>query len=111
MKNYNMNQIMLDIPTAYEPDKNHVAHYINELVEDMDVTIFYTTGRPLEYDPPIMNETSFYSQYTRGVRSGRRIAEFRPRNIIAMWLTQEAQAIISHKLNRFRVSDLSGSHD
>ena len=28
-KNYSMNQLMLDIPTAYEPEENHPAYQIN----------------------------------------------------------------------------------
>lgn len=105
MKNYNMNQIMLDIPTAYEPSKNHVAHYINELVESMNTNIFYKTGRPVEYDPRLMMKLVLFA-YTRGIRSGRRIEEFAQENIVAMWLTQEA--VPSYRtINRFRISDLS----
>lgn len=105
MKNYNINQTVLDIPTSYVPVENHVAHYINELVEAMDVNIFYTTGRPLEYDPRLMMKLVLFA-YTRNVRSGRRIAEFAEENIAAMWLTQEAYPSY-RTINRFRVSDLS----
>lgn len=96
---------MLDIPTAYEPSKKYVAHYINELVESMDTNIFYKTGRPVEYDPRLMMKLVLFA-YTRGIRSGRRIEEFAQENIVAMWLTQEA--VPSYRtINRFRISDLS----
>ncbi|MGG7602840.1 hypothetical protein [Weissella cibaria] len=42
-----MNQLMLDIPTAYEPEENHPAYQINQLVESLDFTDEYTTDDTL----------------------------------------------------------------
>lgn len=32
-----MNQLSLNIPTAYEPELNHPARYINQLVEGLAI--------------------------------------------------------------------------
>ena len=44
-KCYSMNQLMLDIPTVYESEENYPAYQINQLVESLDFTDKYTTGR------------------------------------------------------------------
>lgn len=45
-----MNQTTLSIATDFIPEPEHVACYINDLVESMDYHVFYQTGRPRKYD-------------------------------------------------------------
>ena len=51
---YNMNQLSLNIPTAYEPELNHPARYINRLVESLALRRPNIMGRPREYDPRML---------------------------------------------------------
>lgn len=54
---YNMNQLSLNIPTAYEPELNHPARYINRLVESLALRRPNIMGRPREYDPRMQDIT------------------------------------------------------
>ncbi len=63
--NYSMNQLMLDIPTAYEPEENHPAYQINQLVESLDFTGEYTTGR-YPYHPCLLLKLVLFA-YARGI--------------------------------------------
>jgi len=101
-KDYNMQQLMLDIPTAYEPGENHPAYQINQLVESMDFEDNYTTGR-YPYDPRLLLKLVLFA-YARGIRSGRQIEQFADENKVAMWLTQ-GQVPSYRTINRFRVED------
>ena len=77
---------MLDIPTAYEPEENHPAYQINQLVESLDFTDEYTTGR-YPYHPRLLLKLVLFA-YTRGIRYGRMIERFADENKVAMWLNQ-----------------------
>ena len=52
--NYNINQLSLNIPTAYEPELNHPARHINQLVEGLAVRKPTIMGCPREYDPRML---------------------------------------------------------
>lgn len=91
---------MLDIPTAYEPEENHPAYQINQLVESLDFTDEYTTGR-YPYHPRLLLKLVLFA-YARGIRSGRMIERFADENKVAMWLTQ-GQVPSYRTINRFRV--------
>lgn len=80
--NYSMNQLMLDIPTAYEPEENHPSYQINQLVESLDFTDEYTTGR-YPYHPRLLLKLVLFA-YTRGIRYGRMIERFADENKVAM---------------------------
>ncbi|MGV3184723.1 IS1182 family transposase [Weissella paramesenteroides] len=100
-KQYNTKQLILDIPTAYEPAENHPAYQINELVEHMNFEDLYHTGR-YPYHPALLLKLILFA-YARGFRSGRQIERFADENKVAMWLTQGA--VPSYRtINRFRVN-------
>lgn len=86
---YNINQLSLNMSTAYEPEKDHPAHYINQLVENLAVQEPGIMGRPREYDPRMMLKLVLLA-YSYGVFSCRKIERFARENIVAMWLTQES---------------------
>ncbi|WP_288639330.1 IS1182 family transposase [uncultured Lentilactobacillus sp.] len=88
--NYNINQLSLNIATAYEPEDDHPAHYINQLVEKLAVKNTQVMGRPREYDPRMMLKLVLLA-YSYGLVSCRKIARFARENVVAMWLTQEHQ--------------------
>lgn len=52
--NYNINQLSLAMATDYQPEKNHQAYYINELVENAQSSQPNIMGRPREYDPRML---------------------------------------------------------
>ncbi|WP_143442888.1 transposase, partial [Ligilactobacillus murinus] len=88
--NYNINQLSLNMATFYEPEKNHQAHYIHHLVESIDFDDSYTFGRPFEYEPRVLLKLVLLA-YSYGIFSCRKIERFARENVVAMWLTQEAQ--------------------
>ncbi len=45
-----MNQLTLDLSTSFSPKENHVAVFIHELVEALQINDPYLFGRPREYD-------------------------------------------------------------
>lgn len=73
--NYNINQLSLNISTAYEPESDHPAHYINRLVEKLAVQNTQVMGRPREYDPRMMLKLVLLA-YSYGLVSCRKIARF-----------------------------------
>lgn len=100
---YNMNQLTLNISTAYEPALNHPAHYINQLVEGLDLPKDNLMGRPREYDLRMLLKLVLLA-YSYGIFSCRKIERFAKENIVAMWLTQEQQPTY-RTIARFVISD------
>lgn len=88
--NYNINQLSLNISTAYEPELNHPARYINRLVEGLAIQKPNIMGRPREYDPRMLLKLVLLA-YSYGVISCRKIERFARENLVARWLTQEQQ--------------------
>nr|WP_228068309.1 transposase [Ligilactobacillus murinus] len=103
ISNYNINQLSLNMATFYEPEKNHQAHYIHHLVESIDFDDSYTFGRPFEYEPRVLLKLVLLA-YSYGIFSCRKIERFARENVVAMWLTQEAQPTY-RTIARFVVSD------
>ena len=68
-RKYKLNQLMLDIPTAFEPEENHPTNQINQLLESLYYTDGYTTGR-YPYHPCLLLKLVLFA-YTQGIRSGR----------------------------------------
>ena len=116
--NYNINQLSLNIPTAYEPELNHPAHYINHLVESLAVRRSNIMGRPKEYDSRMLLKLVLLA-YSYGIISCRKIERFARENIVAMWLTQEqrptyrtiARFIVSQELEEMIQSSFKEFHD
>lgn len=114
---YNMNQLSLNIPTAYEPESSHPAHYINRLVESLAVRRPRIMGRPREYDPRMLLKLVLLA-YSYGIISCRKIERFARENLVAMWLTQEqrptyrtiARFIISEELEEMIQSSFKEFH-
>ena len=100
---YNMNQLSLNIPTAYEPESSHPAHYINRLVESLAVRRPRIMGRPREYDPRMLLKLVLLA-YSYGIISCRKIERFARENLVVMWLTQE-QRPTYRAIARFIVSE------
>ena len=114
---YNMNQLSLNIPTAYEPESSHPAHYINRLVESLAVRRPRIMGRPREYDPRMLLKLVLLA-YSYRIISCRKIERFARENLVAMWLTQEqrptyrtiARFIISEELEEMIQSSFKEFH-
>ena len=98
-----MNQLSLNIPTAYEPELSHPAHYINRLVESLAIRRPKIMGRPREYDPRMLLKLVLLA-YSYGIISCRKIERFARENLVAMWLTQE-QRPTYRTIARFIVSE------
>ena len=98
-----MNQLSLNIPTAYEPESSHPAHYINRLVESLAVRRPRIMGRPREYDPRMLLKLVLLA-YSYGIISCWKIERFARENLVAMWLTQE-QRPTYRTIARFIVSE------
>ena len=115
---YNINQLSLNIPTAYEPELNHSARYINQLVESLASRKPNIMGRPREYDPRMLLKLILLA-YSYGIVSCRKIERFARENIVAMWLTQEhrptyrtiARFVISQDLEEMIQSSFKEFHD
>lgn len=86
--NYNMNQLTLDLSTSFSPKENHVALFINELVEALQINEPYLFGRPREYDLSAMMKLVLFA-YTRETFTSRKIERLAEENLYARWLTQE----------------------
>ena len=115
---YNIDQLSLNIPTAYEPELNHPARYINQLVESLASRKPNIMGRPREYDPRMLLKLILLA-YSYGIVSCRKIERFARENIVAMWLTQEhrptyrtiARFVISQDLEEMIQSSFKEFHD
>lgn len=85
---YNMNQLTLDLSTSFSPKENHVACFINELVENLQINEPYIFGRPKAYNLSAMMKLVLFA-YTRETFTSRKIERLAEENIYARWLTQE----------------------
>jgi transposase len=116
--NYNINQLSLAMTTDYQPEKNHPAYYINELVESTRISQPNIMGRPREYDPRMLLKLVLLA-YSYGIISCRKIERFARENLVALWLTQEqhptyrtiARFIVSQELEEMIQSSFKKFHD
>ncbi|MFB9768561.1 IS1182 family transposase [Lactiplantibacillus modestisalitolerans] len=100
---YNMNQTTLSIALDYQPEENHPARYINELVEQLKLKYDYQFGRPREYNLGAMLKLVLLA-YSYGIFSSRKIERFGRENKPAGWLI--ADQVPSYRtICRFRISD------
>ncbi|WP_051221191.1 hypothetical protein [Eremococcus coleocola] len=79
---YNTNQLSLDISYAYIPEPNHTAHYINQLVDQLEVDHPYVFGRPREYPLSCLLKLILFA-YTREVFTRRKIERLAQENLTA----------------------------
>ncbi|WP_249270018.1 transposase [Enterococcus sp. 6D12_DIV0197] len=86
--NYHINQLTLDLSTSFSPKENHVAVFIHELVEALQINNPNLFGRPREYDLGAMIKLDLFS-YTRETFTSRKIERLAEENLYARWLTQE----------------------
>lgn len=100
--NYNINQTVLSISTAWEPKENHPARMINKIVESLELNDHYLFGRPRKYDLRVLLKLIIFA-YTKGIFSSRQITTLAEENLAARWLTQE-QVPAYRTICRFRVS-------
>lgn len=116
--NYNINQLSLAITTDYQPEKNHPAYYIHQLVENLAVSKPNVIGHPREYNPRMLLKLVLLA-YSYGIVSCRKIERFARENIVAMWLTQEqrptyrtiARFIVSKELTEMIQASFKDFHD
>ena len=101
--NYNINQMSLELSTSYEPKKQNTAWFINELVENLEISEPYLFGRPREYSLSMMLKLVLFA-YTRSVFSSRKIEQLAEESLPARWLTQESQPTY-RTIARFRESN------
>ena len=100
---YNMNQTTLSIALDYQSEGNHLARYINELVECLKLKYDYQFGRPQEYNLGAMLKLVLLA-YSYGIFSSRKIEHFARENKPAGWLI--ANQVPSYRtICRFRISD------
>jgi transposase len=101
--NHNMNQLTLDLSTSFSPRENHVAIFINELVESLQINEPYLFGIPREYDLGAMMKLVLFA-YTRETFTSRKIERLAEENLYARWLIQES--VPSYRtIARFRISN------
>ena len=116
--NYNINQLSLAMATDYQPEENHPAYYIHQLVESLAISKPNIMGRPREYDPRMLLKLVLLA-YSYGIVSCRKIERFAQENIVAMWLTQEqrptyrtiARFIVSNELTEMIQTSFKEFHD
>ncbi len=116
--NYNINQLSLAMATDYQPEENHPAYYIHQLVENLAISKPNIMGRPREYDPRMLLKLVLLA-YSYGIVSCRKIERFARENIVAMWLTQEqrptyrtiARFIVSKELTEMIQASFKDFHD
>ncbi|MBD5091379.1 MAG: IS1182 family transposase [Lactobacillus sp.] len=116
--NYNINQLSLAMATDYQPEENHPAYYIHQLVENLAISKPNIMGRPREYDPRMLLKLVLLA-YSYGIVSCRKIERFARENIVAMWLTQEqrptyrtiARFIVSKELTEMIQASFKNFHD
>lgn len=88
--NYNINQLTLNLSTEFTPKENHVACFINELVESLQINEPYLFGRPRDYDLSALLKLVLFA-YTRETFTSRKIQRLAEENLYARWLTQELE--------------------
>nr|WP_225431961.1 transposase [Limosilactobacillus reuteri] len=116
--NYNINQLTLAMTTDYQPEENHPAYYIHQLVENLAISKPNIMGRPREYDQRMFLKLVLLA-YSYGIVSCRKIERFARENIVAMWLTQEqrptyrtiARFIVSKELTEMIQASFKDFHD
>ncbi|WP_283584423.1 transposase, partial [Limosilactobacillus difficilis] len=116
--NYNINQLSLAMATDYQPEENHPAYYIHQLVENLAVAKPNILGRPREYDPRMLLKLVLLA-YSYGIVSCRKIERFARENVVAMWLIQEqrptyrtiARFIVSQDLTEMIETSFKEFHD
>lgn len=116
--NYNINQLSLAMATDYQPEENHPAYYIHQLVESLAISKPNIMGRPREYDLRMLLKLVLLA-YSYGIVSCRKIERFAQENIVAMWLTQEqrptyrtiARFIVSNEVTEMIQTSFKEFHD
>lgn len=82
-----MNQLTLDLSTSFSSKENHVAVFINDLVETLQINELYFFDRPREYDLGATMKLVLFA-YTRENFTSHKI-EHLAEKLYARWLTQE----------------------
>lgn len=104
-KDYNTNQLSLEVNLAYDIPSNHEARMISLFVDSIPSQVLLEetshTGRPAFHPAMLMKMTLF--AYARQVFSGRKIVQMNSEVIPMKWLSQDTY--VSYKtINNFRSS-------
>lgn len=70
--------MIIELSKAYVPEKGHVTHFINDLIESLKIKPPYIFSRPKEYDLGMLLKLLF--TYTRNIYTGRKIKHFAQEN-------------------------------
>ena len=92
----------LELSTQYTPKEGHIAWYINDFVEALEIEQPYGFGSPREYDFSMLLKLLLLA-YSQGIKTSRPMAEFAEDSLAARWLTQE-QTPSHETICRFRRS-------
>lgn len=107
-KHYNTPEQTLVLNLAFDIPKNHDARFISRFVDSIPDSEFpkpTRTGRP-GHHPRLMLKMILFA-YSRGIYSGRKIAQMNEEMIPMKWLTQD-QYVDYHSINDFRVAPQTG---
>lgn len=104
-KDYNTNQLSLEVNLSYDIPSNHEARMISLFVDNIPSQVLSEetshTGRPAFHPAMLMKMTLF--DYARQVFSGRKIVQMNSEVIPMKWLSQDTY--VSYKtINNFRSS-------
>ena len=104
-KDYNTNQLSLEVNLAYDIPSSHEARMISLFVDSIPSQVLLEetshTGRPAFHPAMLMKMTLF--AYARQVFSGRKIVQMNEEVIPMKWLSQDTY--VSYKtINNFRSS-------
>ncbi|MGO4939573.1 transposase [Fundicoccus sp. Sow4_D5] len=107
---YNINQFKLDISLDYMPEKHPITHFINGLVDSLEIHPPYECGRPREYSLAAVLKLLLFA-HTRGVFTSRKINVLVQENMPAHWLTQDGLPSASTICRRRRAPELQSILD
>ena len=104
-KDYNTNQLSLEVNLAYDIPSSHEARMISLFVDSIPSQVLLEetshTGRPAFHPAMLMKMTLF--AYARQVFSGRKIVQMNEEIIPMKWLSKDTY--VSYKtINNFRSS-------
>ena len=104
-KQYNTNQLSLELNLAYDLPKTHEARLISMFVDSIPQAVLLeetaSTGRPA-YHPAMLLKMTLFA-YARQVFSGRKIVQMNEEVIPMKWLSQDTY-VCYKTINNFRSS-------
>jgi len=97
-----MKSTISEMKIHFIPKENHVAYFINDLVNSLPIEDQYFFGRPRLYNARNVLKLNLFA-YTRETFTSRKIKRLADENLYARWLTEE-QFTSYRTIARFCVS-------